>query len=110
MEEWRNSINKRRSTRTAVVKDMSSSPALRKSKTKKEQAAKKTKEGSMTMQQKPGNVSTIAKFFVKTVLPIQVSASMVTMPNKHNNNAVCSATVSQTPSSIGKWADPVMAM
>ena len=64
----------------------------------------------MTMQQKPGNVSTIAKFFEKTVLPTPVSASMVTMPNIQNNNAVCVATVNQTLDSIGTWADPQMAV
>ena len=57
-----------------------------------------------------GNASTIAKFFEKTVLPTPVSASMVTMPNIHNNNGVCAATVNQTLALIGTWADPQMAL
>ena len=60
------------------------------------------------MQQKPGIVSTIVEYFEKK--PTPVSASVVTMPNIHNNNGVCAATANQTLALTDTWADPQMAL
>jgi hypothetical protein len=89
---------------------MSASPALKKNKTKKQQAAKKTKEDTIIMKQKLGNVSTITKFFEKTGLSTTVSASVVTSQSIHNNKGVCAATANQTLAVMGTRVDPEMAL
>ena len=89
---------------------MSASPALKGAKKKKQLAIKKTKEGDKSMQQKPGTVSIIAKYFEKGQKTRSVSSMRPGELNKHNNNGVCTATPNPILKRSGTRADPEMAL
>jgi hypothetical protein len=105
LEERRLSIDKREKKSTQIVKDMSASPSLRKNTSMKQQAPKKTKEGSTTMKKKTDSVSAMKKFFEKNGQPIPL-LTCVPSQNIHNNNCVCVATAA----AVGSQAVPEMAL
>ena len=75
----------------------------------KQQATKKTKEGTTIMKKKSDSVSTIKKFFEKTDMSIPVP-TCVPSQNIHNNNGVFVATANQILAAVGSQADPEMAL
>ena len=114
LEERRHAITRRQPICSgSTAKDMSASPARRRTVSMKKKGAKNAKkavEDITIAKMTPGNVNNIRKFFEKPGLTTHKSACVVQPGNTDNNNGVCVATANQTLAAVGTEADPEMAL